>query len=85
MAEVVIYTKSYDPNTKVCKQYLTDKGIAFDEQVIDHDPSLQQEMEEKSGGRTDVPQIFINDHHVGSFDDLKTLDATGKLDEMLNL
>lgn len=85
MVEVVIYTKSYDPNTKVCKQYLTDKGIKFDEHVIDHDPVIEQEMEEKSGGRTDVPQIFINGQPIGSFDDLKTLDATGKLDEMLNL
>lgn len=85
MAEVVIYTKSYDPNTKDCKKFLTDKGIEFDEQIIDNDPSLKQEMEQKSGGRTDAPQIFINDHHVGSFDDLKTLDATGKLDEMLNI
>jgi glutaredoxin 3 len=34
-------------------------------------------------GRMTVPQIFIDDFHVGGFDDLKALDDEGKLDEIL--
>ena len=85
MAEVVIYTKSYCPFSKACKEFFDGKNVAYDEHVIDTDPALEEEMESKSGERKDTPQIFINSHHIGSFDDLKALDSTGKLDEMLNL
>ncbi len=85
MAEVVIYTKSYCPYSKDSKEFLNSKGVDFDEKVIDEDPALSVEMESKSGGRTDTPQVFINGHHVGSGDDMKALESTGKLNEMLNL
>lgn len=85
MAEVVIYTKSYCPFSQECKKYLQEKDVQFDEKMLDNDKALEVEMGNKSGGRTDTPQVFINSHHIGSFDDLKALEATGKLDEMLNL
>lgn len=85
MAEVVLYTKSYCPFSQECKKYLEEKGVAFDEKVVDKDENSTMEMEAKSGGRSDTPQIFINGHHIGSFDDLKALAQVGKLDEMLNL
>lgn len=85
MAEVVIYTKSYCPYSQECKKYFSEKGVSFDEKVLDQDQALEIEMESKSGGRTDTPQVFINSHHIGSFDDIKALEASGKLSEMLNL
>lgn len=85
MAEVVIYTKTYCPFSKECKEFLKQKNVSFDEKIVDRDNALEQEMEAKSGERTDTPQVFINGHHIGSFDDLKALETTGKLDEMLNL
>ncbi len=85
MAEVIIYTKTYCPYSKECKEFLKTKEIAFDEKIIDTDQALTQEMITKSGERTDTPQVFINGHHIGSFDDLKALDSQGKLDEMLNI
>lgn len=84
MAEVIIYTKSYCPYSKECKAWFKEKGVDFDEKVIDDDLALTAEMVQKSGDRNDTPQIFINSHHIGSFDDLKALEATGKLDEMLS-
>lgn len=85
MAKVVLYTKSYCPYSKNCKEYLSDKGVEYTEMMVDEDVALAKEMEVKSGGRTDTPQVFINDHHIGSFDDLKALDSQGKLNEMLDL
>lgn len=85
MAEVVIYSKSYCPFSQDCKKYLTEKGVKFEEKIVDNDQALTFEMESKSGGRTDTPQIFINTHHIGSFDDLKALESSGKLEGMLNL
>ncbi len=84
MAEVVIYTKSYCPYSEECKQMLDEKKVHYDEKMIDNDDELASEMEIKSGGRTDTPQVFINSHHIGSFDDLKALESQGKLDELLN-
>jgi glutaredoxin 3 len=40
-------------------------------------------MTEKAGGRTSVPQIFIDGAHVGGCDDLYALERAGKLDPML--
>ena len=40
-------------------------------------------MREKAGGRTSVPQIFIDGTHIGGCDDLHDLDRAGKLDPML--
>ena len=84
MAEVVIYTKSYCPYSKACKEFLDEKGVKYYEHVVDDDPLLENEMETKSGMRTDTPQVFINGHHIGSFDDLKALQAKNKLGQMLD-
>lgn len=85
MANVILYTKSYCPYSKATKAFLQEKGVQFDEKVIDEDKELEAEMEMKSGHREDTPQVFINGHHIGSGDDLKALDKQGKLDEMLDI
>ncbi|MBD3360605.1 glutaredoxin 3 [Candidatus Peregrinibacteria bacterium] len=85
MAEVVIYTKTYCPYSKECKEFLESKNVEYHEKIIDESPALEKEMEEKSLRRTDTPQIFINGHHIGSFDDLKALEKSDKLKEMLDL
>ncbi len=84
MAKVVLYTKSYCPYSKDCKHYLEEKGVTYSEMLVDDDPAMMKEMEVKSG-RSDTPQVFINGNHIGSFDDLKALEVTGNLNEMLNL
>jgi glutaredoxin 3 len=85
MAKVVLYTKSYCPYSKNCKIFLEEKKVDYSEKVIDDDPALAMEMEQKSGRRSDTPQVFINGHHIGTFDDLKALDSQGELDDMLDL
>lgn len=60
------------------------KGVEFQEIRVDMDHQEMQTMMEKSNRRT-VPQIFIDDFHVGGFDDLAQMDAYGKLDPLLGL
>ena len=43
----------------------------------------KREMIQRAGGRTSVPQIFIDDEHIGGCDDLYALDAAGQLDSRL--
>ncbi len=82
MDDVVVYTKDYCGYCVQAKALLQAKGVTFTEIDVTHDPALQAEMMEQSGRRT-VPQIFIHGGHIGGFDDLAALDATGELDRQL--
>ena len=84
MAEVTIYTKAYCPYCVRAVALLKNKGVNFQEFRIDLQPELRPQMIDKAGGRSTVPQIFINDQHIGGCDDLVALDAAGKLDPLLN-
>lgn len=66
----------------MAKQFLTRKGIEFDEIRIDIDPTKRQEMMGKSRQRT-VPQIFINNDAIGGYTDLIALEKTNRLDGLL--
>ncbi|CAM3783939.1 glutaredoxin 3 [Rheinheimera salexigens] len=83
MSKVVIYTKAYCPYCMQAAMLLQSKGVAYTEIRIDQQPEKRPEMIEKANGRTTVPQIFINDVHVGGCDDLMALDAAGDLTPLL--
>ncbi|MES9855235.1 MAG: glutaredoxin 3 [Sedimenticola sp.] len=84
MPKVVIYSTAICPYCIRAKQLLTRKGVAYDERYIDSNPELMREMLARSQRRT-VPQIFIDDYHVGGYDDLAEHNAFGKLDPLLGL
>jgi glutaredoxin 3 len=83
MAKVEIYTKFLCPYCSRAKALLKDKGAAFDEYDITMGGPQRAEMLERSGGRTTVPQIFIDGRHIGGSDDLAALDRSGGLDPLL--
>ncbi len=58
------------------------RGLEYEEIRVDLDPARRVEMMERSGRRT-VPQIWVNEHHVGGFDDLYALERAGELDALL--
>ena len=84
MPRIVMYTTAVCPYCVRAKRLLERKGAEFEELRIEGDRELMREMLERSRRRT-VPQIFIDDYHVGGYDDLAELDIAGKLDEMLGL
>ena len=61
---------------------LTKKSVEFENISVTGDVSLFEEMQKKSGRRS-VPQIFIDDYHVGGFDELDALNRSGELDKLL--
>jgi len=79
-----MYTTAICPFCVRAKHLLARKGVEWEEIRIDHDHEQMKFMMERSRRHT-VPQIFIDDHHVGGFDDLAKLDSYGKLDAMLGL
>lgn len=84
MPNVVMYTTETCPYCVRARRLLDRKGVSYLDHRVDANPALRPEMERRSG-RTSVPQIFIDDHHVGGFDDMAELDAEGRLDPLLGL
>ncbi len=65
------------------KRLLQEKGAEYTEIDVAGDFDQREAMIKKSGGRTSVPQIFINDELVGGSDDLYALERSGELDILL--
>ena len=80
---VEIYSTGFCGFCQRAKALLTRKQVAFEEYRVDSDRALRAQMESRSGGARTVPQIFINDRHIGGCDDLYALDRSGKLDALL--
>ncbi len=85
MAKVEIYTTMWCGYCARTRGLLQHKGVAFTDIDVEADGSKRDEMIERAGGRTSVPQIFIDGVHVGGSDDLAALDRAGKLDLLLGL
>lgn len=83
MAKIEIYTKAFCPYCTRAKGLLQSKGAAFEEVDIGMGGPKRQEMIQRANGRTTVPQIFIDDRHIGGSDDLAALDRQGGLDPLL--
>lgn len=85
MPQVTIYTSMFCPYCTRAKKLLKSKGVAFDEIDVTMSSSKRAEMTDKAGGRTSVPQIFVDGRHIGDCDGIHALDADGKLDPLLGL
>lgn len=81
-AEVTIYTTKFCPFCIRAKSLLDKKAVSYKEIPVDGNRPLRDEMTQKAGSHT-VPQIWINQQHVGGCSELMALDAAGKLDAML--
>ncbi len=83
MASVEIYTRPMCGFCYQAKKLLDKKGVSYAEYNIWAEAGRKDEMLKRSNGGTTVPQIFINDDHVGGCTDLMGLEEQGKLDSML--
>lgn len=83
MAKVEIYTKAFCPYCYRAKHLLDGKGVDYIEYDITMGGPKRQEMIQRAQGRTTVPQVFIDDRHIGGSDDLSALDRRGDLDPLL--
>ncbi|MDD1415567.1 glutaredoxin 3 [Dolichospermum sp. ST_con] len=82
-AKVEIYIWTTCPFCVRAKGLLKNKGVDFIEYNIDGDEMARNKMAERTNGKRSLPQIFINDAHIGGCDDIHTLESQGKLDQML--
>lgn len=83
MTNIVMYTTAVCPYCINAERLLTAKGVKEINKIrVDLQPELRLEMMQKTGRRT-VPQIYIDEHHIGGFDELRALDLAGGLDPLL--
>ncbi|WP_018873368.1 glutaredoxin 3 [Thioalkalivibrio sp. ALJ16] len=77
-----VYSSGRCPFCLLARRLLNQRGYPFTEYAVDREPGLRAEMEQRAGGRTSVPQIFLGGTHIGGFDDLQALDARGELEPL---
>jgi glutaredoxin 3 len=83
MPKIEIYTTRTCPYCHKAKRLLNAKKAEFAEIDVTMNQSLRAQMKVRAKGSNTVPQIFINDQHIGGCDDLYELDEDGGLDPLL--
>ena len=81
MPRIVVYSTRHCGGCARAKALLASRGLEFEEILVDADPEARRRMESLSGRRS-VPQVFVGPRHVGGFDALRALDASGALDAL---
>ena len=83
MAKIVVYSSVHCPYCVKAKNLLKSKGVQFEEIDVTNDDQARQALVQRAGGLRTVPQIFIDEIHIGGCDDLYALDGKGELDPLL--
>jgi glutaredoxin 3 len=84
LAMVEIYTTMFCGYCMQAKRLLDKKGVEYKEIDVGFEPGAREEMLARAGGRTSVPQIFIEGRNIGGCDELFALESRGELDSLLN-
>ena len=83
MKNVTVYMGPMCAFCDAAKRLLTKKNIPYKEINIAIDEDRREEMLKKSNGKKTIPQIFIEDYHVGGYVELRALENKGELDNLL--
>ena len=84
MPIVELYTSPFCGYCIIAKRLLRDNNLIHVEVDLSSEPNRRSEMLLRSGGSHTVPQIFINNRHVGGCDELQALDRSGELSKMIS-
>ena len=85
MKKVIIYTGDLCVHCDLAIELLNRKNIRFTEYNVAKDTVKREEMLKKSNGAKTVPQIFIDEHHIGGNTELQALEKEGKLNSLLGI
>jgi glutaredoxin 3 len=82
MTEIILYTQTNCRLSEKAKQIFQTKKFRFLEKDVTYDVLVKREMIERTGGRATTPQIFVKGKHIGSFQELHSMDQSGNLDQI---
>ena len=83
MKNVTVYMGPRCAFCDAAKRLLTRNSITYKEINIALEEGKMDEMLKKSNGKRTIPQIFIENFHVGGYDELRALDNKGELDKLV--
>ena len=81
--KVEIYTWDNCPYCQKTIQLFDSKSIKYIRYRVDNDDSAREKMALRANGKRSVPQVFINDKHIGGCDDTHVLDEKGELEKLV--
>ena len=84
MKNITVYMGPMCSYCDAAKRLLNKKNIPFKEINIALEEGKMEEMLKKSNGMKTIPQIFIEDHHIGGYDELRALENKGQLEKLIN-
>ena len=84
MKSITVYMGPMCSYCDAAKRLLNKKNISYKEINIALEEGKMEEMLKKSNGMKTIPQIFIEDHHIGGYDELRALENKGELDKLIN-
>ena len=84
MKNIIVYMGPMCSYCDAAKRLLNKKNILYKEINIALEEGKMEEMLKKSNGMKTIPQIFIEDHHIGGYDELRALENKGELDKLIN-
>ena len=84
MKNITVYMGPMCSYCDAAKRLLNKKNIPYKEINIALEEGKMEEMLKKSSGMKTIPQIFIENSHIGGYDELRTLENKGELDKLIN-
>ena len=83
MKNIIMYTGPMCNFCDAAKRLFARNNLSYKEIDISTKDGLRDEMIKKANGKRTIPQIFFDDHHVGGYVELRELEKTGKLNNIL--
>lgn len=82
-SKVEIYTWDKCPYCQRTIKLLNSKGVQYTRYRLDGDEEAREKMAIRAGGKKSVPQVFIDDKHIGGCDDTHALEEKGELNSLI--
>ena len=82
MPEVTVYTASFCGFCLQVTALLERRGIPYTERSVEDEPDLREKLLARSGRRT-LPQVYVGERYIGGAEELRALDASGGLLQLM--
>ena len=83
MKNVTMYSGPACNFCDAAKRLLARNNVQYKEINIATEDGAADEMIKKSNGKRTIPQIFFDDYHVGGYTELRALEKSGELKNLI--
>ena len=83
MKKITMYSGPMCNFCDAAKRLLLRNNLEFNEIDVSTKNGLRDEMIKKANGRRTIPQIFFDDKHIGGYQEIRALEKSGELNNLL--